>query len=296
MSLGNSKYVTYKRLSPNYSSRNGAKIDRIAIHHMAGNLSLETCGRIFADGSREASSTYGIDSNGKVGQYVDEKYAPWTTCNYYDCDRYAVTIEVANDQIGGDWHVSDKALAMLIDLCVDVCQRNGIKSLNYTGDKSGNLLKHQWFWATACPGSYLGSKFQYIADEVNKKLNGSTPKLDVDGVFGEASTMALQKWLNVPFTPDGEISGQEKEQKIYFPNITSCTWEGDGSTTVELLQKFLKGKGFDPKGIDGFLGKNTILAWQNFLVKQGYNTGGIDGIFGSLSAKAMQTYLNKVLK
>ena len=296
MISSNSNLVKYKRLSPNYSARNGAKIDRIVIHHMAGNLSLETCGRIFADGSREASSTYGIDSNGKVAQYVDEKYAPWTTCNYSECDRYAVTIEVANDQIGGMWHVSDKAIASLIDLCVDVCKRNGIKRLNYTGDKRGNLLMHKWFWATACPGPYLAGKFPYIADEVNKRLGDDPkPRLDVDGVFGEDSTRALQEWLDVPFTIDGEISGQLKTQKKYFPNITSCTWEGDGSITIELLQKYLNNKGFDCGDVDGLLGEATITAWQKFLVEEGYDTGGVDGVFGSYSATAMQTYLNKVL-
>lgn len=33
---------------------------------------------------------------------------------------------------------------------------------------------HKWYAATACPGPYLGSKFPYIAAEVNKRLNGST--------------------------------------------------------------------------------------------------------------------------
>ena len=33
--------------------------------------------------------------------------------------------------------VSDKALKATIELCVDICKRNGIKKLNYTGDKSG---------------------------------------------------------------------------------------------------------------------------------------------------------------
>jgi hypothetical protein len=81
-----------------------------------------------------------------------------------------VTIEVANDQIGGDWHVSDKALSKLIELCVDICQRNGIEKLNYTGNINGNLTRHNMFVSTSCPGPYLQSKFPYIAEEVNKRL------------------------------------------------------------------------------------------------------------------------------
>lgn len=40
---------------------------------MAGNLSVETCGSVFR--SREASAHYGIGSDGRIGQYVDERYA-----------------------------------------------------------------------------------------------------------------------------------------------------------------------------------------------------------------------------
>lgn len=134
---------------------------------MAGNLSVETCGSVFQ--TRKASANYGVGSDGRVGLYVEEHNRAWTSSNA-DNDHQAVTIEVANDRIGGDWHVSDKALAKLIDLCVDICRRNGIKKLNFTGDKRGNLTMHKWFAATDCPGAYLESKFPYIAAEVNKRL------------------------------------------------------------------------------------------------------------------------------
>ena len=75
-------------------------------------------------------ANYGIDSKGRVGLYVEEKNRAWTSSSP-DNDNMAVTIEVANDEIGGDWHVSDKALEKLIDLCVDICKRNGIEKLNF---------------------------------------------------------------------------------------------------------------------------------------------------------------------
>ena len=178
MGFANSSLVNYTRISPNRGNfingkfvgyaRNHA-IDTITIHHMAGNLSVETCGSVFAPSSRQASSNYGIDSNGRVGMYVEECDRSWCTLSPAN-DNRAVTIEVANDEIGGNWHVSDKALAKLIELCVDICKRNNIAKLVYTGDKTGNLTMHKWFASTSCPGPYLESKFPYIADEVNKKL------------------------------------------------------------------------------------------------------------------------------
>lgn len=183
MNYTNSPLVVYTKLSPNYN--NGrvhsvynptGKIDKITIHHMAGNLSIETCGNVFAPSSRQASSTYGIGSDGRIGMYVEEKNRPWTSSSPAN-DYRAVTIEVANDEYGGTWHVSDKAIEACITLCVDICKRNGIEKLNYTGDASGNLTKHCYFANTGCPGPYLGSKFEYIAQQVNAQLgNGSNTK------------------------------------------------------------------------------------------------------------------------
>jgi hypothetical protein len=105
--------------------------------------------------------------------YVEEKNRSWCSSNATN-DHQAITIEVANDGGAPDWHVSDKALAATIDLCVDICKRNGIRKLNFTGDASGNLTAHRYFVATTCPGPYLMSKFSYIAEEVNKRLGTTT--------------------------------------------------------------------------------------------------------------------------
>lgn len=172
--MSNSSLVSYTKLSPNCSSRDRHKILKITPHHMAGNLTIETCGNVFQPTSRQASSTYGIGSDGRIGQYVDEGMRPWTSGSYEN-DVQAVTIEVANDGGAPDYHVSDKAIESLIKLMVDICKRNGIKEMNYTGDASGNLTRHDMFQNTTCPGPYLGSKFTYIAEQVNKALgNAST--------------------------------------------------------------------------------------------------------------------------
>lgn len=119
-----------------------------------------------------ATRTYGIDSEGRIGLYCDEKNRPWTSSSPAN-DHQAITIEVANDGGAPDWHVSDKALTALVDLCVDICKRDGIPRLNFTGDATGNLTQHNYFAATGCPGPYLKSKFPYIASEVNKRLGTS---------------------------------------------------------------------------------------------------------------------------
>ena len=172
--MSNSKLAAWKwsGSTDHYNTRDH-KIDKITIHHMAGNLTLAVCCN--AVQSRGGSCNYCIDSSGNIGVMVDEQYRAWTSSNRAN-DMRAVTIEVANDKPSdaGNWHVSDKAMAALIDLCADICKRNDIKSLNFTGDTSGNLTMHKMFAATGCPGPYLGGKFPYIAAEVNKRLNASS--------------------------------------------------------------------------------------------------------------------------
>lgn len=167
--MSNSSLVTYTNLSPNCNSPRNMNIDKITIHHMAACWSVERCGESFAQVSRQASANYAIDSDGNVGLFVDESDRAWTTSSPSN-DNRAITIEVANDVYGENWHVSDTAFNKLIDLCVDICQRNGIESINYTGGQSGNLTLHKWFTPTACPGEYLEGRMQEIADLINERL------------------------------------------------------------------------------------------------------------------------------
>lgn len=229
--MSNSSLVDYVKISPNKNSPRNHKIDTITIHHMAGNLSVEKCGEVFAPSSRQASSNYGVGTDGRIGMYVEEKDRSWCSSNPAN-DNRAITIEVANDGGAPNWHVSDKALAATIDLCVDICKRNGIKRLNYTGNKSGNLTEHNYFAATACPGPYLKSKLPYIADMVNKRLNGSASNTN-------------------PPKPSGTKSVEEVAKEVI-----SGKW-GNGQDRINRL----KAAGYDPTAVQNkvneLLGKTT---------------------------------------
>lgn len=166
----NSPLTEYVFLSPNADFPRAEKIEKITIHHMAGNLALETLGLSFSNRDRRASSNYAVDSQGRVAMYVEESNRAWTSSSPEN-DNRAVTIEVANDEIEGDWHVSDAAFDKLIDLCVDICQRNDIPELVFTGDTDGNLTLHKMFSSeTQCPGPYLESRVEDIVRLVNERL------------------------------------------------------------------------------------------------------------------------------
>lgn len=193
--MSNSSLVDYTKLVKNYTPMNDKVNKKITIHHMAGNLSVETCANVF-NGTRKASSNYGIGTDGRVGLYVEEKNRAWTSSNKTN-DSQAVTIEVANDTIGGDWHVSDKAFNKLIELCIDICKRNNINKLVWTGDKNGTLTCHYMFDATACPGPYLKSKMQLIANRVNIALKNGSNEEKEESAFKPFSVKVAISDLNI---------------------------------------------------------------------------------------------------
>ena len=195
MAFTNSPLVVYTKISPNSSNPRNHEIDTISIHCMAGNCSVETCGAIFAPTSRQASSNYGIGSDGRIAMYVEEKNRSWCTSSR-DNDNRAVTIEVANDG-GADtgWHVSDKAYSALIDLCVDICKRNNIKELKWQANKAligqvdkQNMTVHRWFANKSCPGDYLYNLHGDIAKKVNERLGVAESTPTTPAVTGTPST------------------------------------------------------------------------------------------------------------
>lgn len=252
--MSNSSLVNYTKISPNKTVMSGKKNTHIVIHHMAGNLSVEECGDVFASSFREASSNYGVDSKGRVGLYVEEKDRSWATSSR-EIDSKAVTIEVANDVVGGNWHVSDKALKKTIELCADICKRNGIKKLTFTGNKNGNLHAHRWYASTECPGQYLYSKFSYIANEVNK-------------ILGNKSTSTTE----------------ETTSSILLQL-------GDSGDEVKTLQTNLN-KVIDAKlVVDGVFGPATAAAVKTFQKKYGLTA---DSVYGPKSDEAMKKALKTI--
>lgn len=202
--MSNSSLVDLVSYSPNHSGRRQNPITKIAIHHTAGVLTAAGIGSVFKSTSRQASCNYGIGNDNRIVLVVDEANRAWTTSSAW-CDNRAVTIEVSNCQNGGNWLVSDRVLNTLIDLVTDICRRNGIKNCTYTGGTDGVLQMHRWYAQTSCPGPYLGSKFTYIANEVNKRLRGGSGKSISSNLY-----RVRKSW------------GDSKSQKGAFKNLNSA--------------------------------------------------------------------------
>ena len=152
----------------NYTKgRSGRSIEAITIHHMAGRLTAEQCGRIFQAKGRYGSSHYGVGYDGSIANYVDEEDTAWTNSNW-DSNCKSVTIETSDND--NSWYVNDITLNTLIKLVADIAKRRNLGKLV----PGKNLTWHSMFTNTTCPGDYLRRKMQYIADEANKINNEST--------------------------------------------------------------------------------------------------------------------------
>ena len=179
----NSKLVVYTKLSPNHSGARTHSIDRITPHCVVGQCTAEGLGDWFAKFSTKASSNYGIDRDGRVGMYVEEKNRSWCSSSNAN-DQRAVTIECASDT-SEPYAFRDVVYQKLITLCVDICCRNGKNKLIWFGDKdktlnyspkSGEMILtvHRWFANKSCPGNWMYARMGDLAAKVTAQLGGST--------------------------------------------------------------------------------------------------------------------------
>jgi len=178
-----SSLVAYTKLSPNNSGKRTHSIDRITPHCVVGQISIESLGNIFANSMAQASSNYGIGVDGRVGLFVPEDSRSWCSSSNEN-DQRAVTIECASDT-KDPYAFNDTVYKKLIELCIDICKRNGKTKLIWISDKAKALkyepkfdemliTVHRWFADKACPGDWLMSKMNDLVEKVNAGLSKKT--------------------------------------------------------------------------------------------------------------------------
>lgn len=201
MGFSNSPLATVRMISPNRTPNRNHAIDTITIHCFVGQVTAKRGCEVFQPSSKGASCNYVVGYDGSIGLCVEEKDRSWCTGGYdkngnpirvngvsgKSNDYQAVTIEVASDA-KHPYAITEKAMAALIELCTDICRRNGIKKLLWSGDKNlvgnpakQNLTVHRWFANKACPGDYIYQRLGDIAAKVNAKL-GVTPPAETKPV------------------------------------------------------------------------------------------------------------------
>lgn len=203
--MSNSSLVSYTKLSPNHSGARTHSIDRITPHCVVGQLTAESICGCFTSTDRQASCNYGIGTDGKIALCVDEGNRSWCSSSNAN-DQRAVTIECASDK-SEPYAMNDAVYAALVNLCTDICKRNGKNKLIWISDKEtaleytpadGEMLitVHRWFANKSCPGNWLFAKLGELAETVTKNLSGNTSSDVSTGTLYRVQTGAYSKKEN----------------------------------------------------------------------------------------------------
>ena len=180
--MSNSPLVDCTVLSPNHSGKRTKPLKRITPHCVVGQLKAEAIGGCFTNTSRQASCNYGIGTEGRVCLIVPEDCRSWCSSSN-DNDQQAATIECASDKTH-PYAFNSIVYNKLVDLCVDICKRNGAKKLLWISDKNKALsyvpkddemliTVHRWFANKSCPGDWLYNRLGELASTVTAKLGGT---------------------------------------------------------------------------------------------------------------------------
>lgn len=181
--MSNSSLVNCTVKSPNHSGTRTHAIDRITPHCVVGQLTAANIGGCFTSSDRQASCNYGIGSDGKVCLIVDECNRSWCSSSNAN-DQRAVTIECASD-VTAPYAFTDTVYNKLVELCVDICKRNGKTKLIWLADKDKTLnyspasnemvlTVHRWFANKSCPGDWMYARMGDLASAVTSKLGGAS--------------------------------------------------------------------------------------------------------------------------
>lgn len=217
MTVSFSKLADRIAESPQRSSRQGAKIDHVILHHQAGTNAAAVI-RAMQSGSRQVSANYVVTNEGEVVGVVDEEDRAWTSGSTSDggkgaaWDRRSITFEIENESAGGTWPVSAKAEQAVAEVLVDLHRRRGLKL-----DRE-HVLGHRDLWTkykasypTACPG---GLNIARVLERADALLNPSERRtmfrllLIKKGVASSGNVYER-------FTPFGIITQTYAQAKLY---------------------------------------------------------------------------------
>lgn len=181
-------------------SRGGRPINGVVIHHVAGTNGLNYVANANV---RNSHPTYHIANSGAVTGIVNPNRRPYSTGG--TPDPSAVTFEIDNSSVGGDWPVSDAALNALVDVIVYHASQSPRANQGFAlNEKSRTqseffIAWHSQYKATACPGAYVTSKLDWIVSECNKRASG---KPSTASKPTTATKPKLGKWLRNGSTGD----------------------------------------------------------------------------------------------
>ena len=137
-------------LTKHFTPGRAGSINKIVLHHNAGNLTIRGCYNVWQD--REASAHYQVQSDGKIGQIVWDRDTAWHAGDA-NANATSIGIEHADCQ-SNPWKISDAALENGAHLVAALCKYYKLGRPTWMK----NVFPHSHFSATECPASIAGSQ------------------------------------------------------------------------------------------------------------------------------------------
>lgn len=137
-------------LTKHFTPGRAGTINKIVLHHNAGNLTIRGCYNVWQD--REASAHYQVQSDGRIGQLVWDKDTAWHAGDF-NANATSIGIEHADCQTR-PWKISDACLENGAHLVAALCKYYKLGRPTWMK----NVFPHNHFSATECPASIAGSQ------------------------------------------------------------------------------------------------------------------------------------------
>jgi hypothetical protein len=230
------------------ASRNGKSINGVVIHHVAGTNGLNYVANA---NSRNSHPTYHIGNSGAVTGIVNPERRPFSTSG--EPDPSAVSFEIDNESVGGDWPISSAALEALIDVIIfhasisPRANRGFAKNIKNQVQSEFFIAWHQQYDSTACPGPYVISQLDYIVAECNKRASQAVapvaPVIPTPPPVSKKPT--LVKWLK---------RGSTGSNVVYLQGVLGLKRDGQfGPVTEARVRQFQREQGIKVDGVVGWI-------------------------------------------
>ena len=186
--------------------RQGRTIDKIVLHHNAGNMSVRGCVETWQ--TRQASAHYQVQSDGIIGQLVWDGDTAWHAGNW-EANLTSIGIEHA-DASSNPWRISQACLENGAHLVAALCVYYRLGRPVW----GKNVYGHNHFSPTECPASIAGpqrvaymARAQYWYDH----MTGSAP--------APASAKPAPSTPNIDALADAVIrgdygNGEERKRRL----------------------------------------------------------------------------------
>lgn len=261
-------------MSPNYSSRGGAKVRLIVIHTAEGAKTYQSLGSYFANPASQVSSHVGIDdSPNTVGEYVDRGMKAWTAANANPVAVQAELCAFAAWDLG-TWNTHPIMLENCAKWIAEEAKAFGIPLVRLTPQQAqsngigicGHMDLGTWGGNHSDPGP------AFPMASVIEMAGGSAPPTTIPPPTNQGG-----KAPPFPYPPDHYIGQPSPDPKCH-----SGCYGGVDSQNTRTWQQQMANRGWTIS-VDGCYGPQSANVCLAFQREKGLS---VDGLVGPMTWEA----------